>query len=642
MLKRGLIILFLLLLPSVLAQSPDDASALTLKTKISVEIPVSKSVDFLRANVSYFPRSDSLQKTLSLEINTAPPASVTRNEEEIIIYWKKISKEASFQIEGVVKTKQELLKKEEKPSQEYLNPTKFINSDDESIRKLAKEITKDEKDPLIQVFKLGAWTKENINYDLSSLNVEASLPAVKVLEAKEGVCDEITIVFLSLVRSVGIPARYVSGIMYSDAFKEKWVPHAWAEVYLNGEWIPFDVTVGQFMWIDVSHVKMKASQDVDYSSIVYDWQSEGANVEPKEVSISSQVLNSEFVSKESKILSIKPLFKQVYPGSFVPLEIILRNDESEQVSDLVSLTSGPGFFGQESIPVLLEGKEEKSIFLMLKIPKDLASDDDYSTKIEVKDRWNNRFSTQLTFGKRYRKVSLEEAKFLIKKEEQEAEFDHFPELEADCIPTKSSYEIGETAQIRCTLKDKGFDDLRGISICLKEDCKNVDLLKGEEKSIIFEWAVTSAQELEFTFTQKELSKKILSKISILDSPDLKIEKLQCPQVIGKEDSDKISLLLKTKKPVQNAYLLVEGLEPYHLKDFKSNQIVVLPIRGSYFADKNGYVLIYVAYDNLEGNRFETFDLCGIEVKEIGWSEKAFNKVKSFIRYDIPFYISSLN
>ena len=59
-------------------------------------------------------------------------------------------------------------------------------------------------DLFIVVYKLAEWVKTNVNYDLSTLTASVSQKASWVLDNKEGVCDEITNLFIALSRALGI------------------------------------------------------------------------------------------------------------------------------------------------------------------------------------------------------------------------------------------------------------------------------------------------------------------------------------------------------------------------------------------------------------------------------------------------------
>ena len=65
--------------------------------------------------------------------------------------------------------------------------------------------------------------------------------AAEAFAAGSGVCQDHTHVFLSCCRSLNIPARYVSGYLYSEDSTHV-ATHAWAEVWVEERWHSFDVT----------------------------------------------------------------------------------------------------------------------------------------------------------------------------------------------------------------------------------------------------------------------------------------------------------------------------------------------------------------------------------------------------------------
>ncbi|MEL6344665.1 MAG: transglutaminase-like domain-containing protein [Myxococcota bacterium] len=82
---------------------------------------------------------------------------------------------------------------------------------------------------------------------------------LSVLRSAQGDCNEHTALFVSLARSVGIPARIAAGVVYSDRVGPRgaFYYHAWPEVRLGGptDWVPVDPTFGQ-MPADATHVKI--------------------------------------------------------------------------------------------------------------------------------------------------------------------------------------------------------------------------------------------------------------------------------------------------------------------------------------------------------------------------------------------------
>ncbi len=73
----------------------------------------------------------------------------------------------------------------------------------------------------------------------------AASPITELLEKGEGVCQDFTHLMIGLARALGIPARYVSGLVHPDKerFRGFTQTHAWCELYFpSAGWVGFDPT----------------------------------------------------------------------------------------------------------------------------------------------------------------------------------------------------------------------------------------------------------------------------------------------------------------------------------------------------------------------------------------------------------------
>ncbi|MCD6483994.1 MAG: transglutaminase family protein [Candidatus Odinarchaeota archaeon] len=80
--------------------------------------------------------------------------------------------------------------------------------------------------------------------------------ASKALMLHEGDCDELSDLFITLLRVNRIPARRIVGYFLKIKSKEDIVaePHAWAEVYFpTAGWVSFDPALGYYARISSSH-----------------------------------------------------------------------------------------------------------------------------------------------------------------------------------------------------------------------------------------------------------------------------------------------------------------------------------------------------------------------------------------------------
>jgi transglutaminase-like putative cysteine protease len=85
-----------------------------------------------------------------------------------------------------------------------------------------------------------------------------SLPsALEVLKTRIGDCNEHTTLYVALARSIGLPARIATGLVY---LRGAFYYHAWPEVFVTeaagrGLWLPVDPTLNQFP-ADATHVRL--------------------------------------------------------------------------------------------------------------------------------------------------------------------------------------------------------------------------------------------------------------------------------------------------------------------------------------------------------------------------------------------------
>lgn len=102
-----------------------------------------------------------------------------------------------------------------------------------------------QKTPLDAIHFLNTAMRDRISYTPGSTSVYS--PASEAWEKRAGVCQDFTHASISLLRSAGIPARYISGYLYngSGEIGEEVVgeSHSWVEAWV-GHWLPFDPTNG--------------------------------------------------------------------------------------------------------------------------------------------------------------------------------------------------------------------------------------------------------------------------------------------------------------------------------------------------------------------------------------------------------------
>lgn len=89
--------------------------------------------------------------------------------------------------------------------------------------------------------------------------------AAHAFELGKGVCQDHTHAFIGCCRSIGIPARYVSGYLFTED-GSLMQTHAWAEVWKDNAWIGMDVSNGVIA--DELHVRLATGLDYRSASPV--------------------------------------------------------------------------------------------------------------------------------------------------------------------------------------------------------------------------------------------------------------------------------------------------------------------------------------------------------------------------------------
>jgi len=116
-----------------------------------------------------------------------------------------------------------------------------------------------QSDTLTLLHTLLKGLNNEITFDTNP--TQAATTAAEAFTLRRGVCQDLTHIFISSARQLGIPARYVGGHFYrADGVVEQDAGHAWAEAYVeNLGWVGFDPTNG--IAITDAHVRVAAGLD---------------------------------------------------------------------------------------------------------------------------------------------------------------------------------------------------------------------------------------------------------------------------------------------------------------------------------------------------------------------------------------------
>jgi len=117
----------------------------------------------------------------------------------------------------------------------------MIDPSDSEIKAIAEQIKREtgSNDTWTLAEAMFVWLKSDTEYYSGPENSNYTQSAIEVLHGGRGDCDELSFLYISLCRAIGIPARFVEGYVAKNE-SEKYAAHMWVEFY-DGEWVPAEV-----------------------------------------------------------------------------------------------------------------------------------------------------------------------------------------------------------------------------------------------------------------------------------------------------------------------------------------------------------------------------------------------------------------
>jgi hypothetical protein len=614
---------------------------LTIKNSLNVVPKVSSyRLDSVNADITFFPKDDFRQDVISF--TTSPEAEI-KNEVVTFSWTNPKEKTLSYEIRSDIRTRNTLkeingrvpfpIKNLPSEYDAYIVETDTVDFKNTRIVNIATDIAAGEDDLYVVVHKYGEWVNQNIKYDLNTLTSDATQKASWVLENKEGVCDEITNLFIALCRSTGIPARFVSGLSYtnSELFTPGWSPHGWAEVYFPGYgWVPFDVTFGEFGFVDATHIALKESDDANKSSSRYEWLGRDVNIEAGKLEMKADIINIGELEENIVKISTDIVHKEINFGSYNVFEVTLQNEKDYYVpvEVLISRTEELKIFEEYKRYVLLKPNERKTIYWIFQTEKKLDMLYKYSFAISARTNYGNEVKSGFSAGRLYAGYSLDEVREYVKASEMGEEKTYSKEVEISCYPQKEAYIIGENATILCAIKNRGNVPISGLKTCLFERCVENSLRIGEEIFTEFDYPIEKDGiiKLEIKSQNQDISKIAYAVINSWDRPVISISELKYPDKIGYKEGFRIEFLLKKNNSAPsgeiNVFIDCPGIEKAWDKIILENERkFILNIGPKIIYEKESRCMITAEYKDSLERIYSTKEEFTINVENIGFFDR---------------------
>jgi transglutaminase-like putative cysteine protease len=202
------------------------------------DTPVSHSVQLLRLT----PRRDPDQTTVHWRLDIPGQTDLTidayGNEQHVLTLDQPVT-EIRIVAEGVVETRPPVPQRDAIPALVFRQPT-LLTTADADIKNFAHNYQRlIERHGRQGLMDLMADLLDHMPYTPGQ--TDASTPAQESFARRLGVCQDHAHVFIAVCRYLGIPARYVSGYLYTENDHHV-ASHAWVEAQTEGTWDAFDVS----------------------------------------------------------------------------------------------------------------------------------------------------------------------------------------------------------------------------------------------------------------------------------------------------------------------------------------------------------------------------------------------------------------
>ncbi len=556
---RAWLVFVVLLVLVPIAAAEQEATDLFASDKLGIALSVSSdltvqpktqgamSADYVQADLFFYPKDTASQHVNAL---TTSPEAERRGSLLRFVWDSPSASTLHYRADTQVDVRNDFPRVTQKikfpltriapEAQPYLAATEHIDSAYPGILTLANKLAQGKDDEFVVVSDIAIWTKNNINYTLSTLTADVSQKASWVLQNREGVCDELTSLFIAMLRALGIPARFVTGVAYTNSplFARQWGAHGWAEVYFpDVGWVPFDPTFGEFGWVDPGHVTLITSDDPETPSTRFEWRGTNINVAYGEPDIDASITSVGQKTPADVALTVKPLYDTVGFGAYNLAEATVENLQPYYVTTEVRLARVKELevFEPYDQQLVLKPFEKKTAFWRVKVADDLQERFVYSLPLGVYTVRNDSVTATFTakaHAGEHSKVEVTRAMNTLSGDEAQVVS---RTLELGCTSDKGTLYSDETASVACSLRNQGTTPLTNLRVCIEgKQCSALNLGIGQSRDLSFAQGFTSpgAATLFVTASNADVSRSVPVAFQMLDVPAVNITGVTYPATIA--------------------------------------------------------------------------------------------------------------
>ena len=651
--------LMCLLLSTSLVYSED---VIQYSNRINVKIDINGIVyisnpykmEDLNIKLDYFPRERESQVVKDVDIllfNYLKNKKLTYSDDEVLDFYMTsgFSEEVNYGISSEVQSDFNFIPVNNKIEfpilnlnkdvRKFLLPTESIDSDDKEVMKQAHILAENEDDLFVLVAKIGQWVNKNIKYDLTTRNVEASISASKVLRSRDGVCDELTNLFIAMLRSLGIPARFVSGVAYTnvDYVDDNWGGHGWSEVYFpKYGWVPFDVTYGQYGYVDATHFVLNVGRDSNSEENTFLWRHNGAEVGVSELDVKTKLISQtgNFDGFDFNVKMI-PIADQIGFNSYQALEIEIDNNNGYYVAPTLYLNKveGVDIIKNEKINIILKPYETKKVYSLVKMVGPFNDGFIYTMPFSIQSEFSTLDNIEFTVVNSYKDYSKKDFDYLFLIEDNLNELN----IDANCNYDKPIF-VNQEFDVNCNFTNNEDLKIEQGTVCLGERCQEINLNKRETKELIFKYNAkeTGVNILPLKISIGNSYKNTVVNLLVDDKPNISLSFNGLPSSIEYEGILKAKLILNKESYSNPKNITMTIYHPnfnktFSISELKSEKEITFGLNGFFFDSGNNNIEFRLSYNDEYGTEYKFTKIHKIELKDLSIWQLIMVKLREWTR-----------
>lgn len=617
----------------------------------SIEVENPENVDYIEVTLNYFPKELPDQHVVSMKI-VPEKYLMSKSNSQLFFIFQNLSEpsieynimstvEKTINIKNISSYIRFPISSLDEEYNKYITHSKTIDFLDPNVLAKARELAAGEDDLFVVVAKIAEWVNKYVYYNMTTVSMKASLPASWVLANKQGVCDEITNLFIALVRALGIPARFVVGISYttSEEIKDKWGAHGWAEVYFPGYgWIPFDVTYKQYGYVDATHIVLAYSLESTDDSTRFRWKEHGSDVAVGPMKNSAALLSQSENMHSDFIMELTPFSSNVKMGSYNLIELKVGNQRKSYSSINVYLTrvNQVELFDDAERTITLKPLEVKSIYWLVKTPQELDPTYIFTSPLMVSSSYGTSVNATFNISADGTVYTDDELKAVMWIPEED---DLDENLTMSCTTNASEVVYkGASVKIGCTVRNSK-ENYEGMQLCIENDCRNfnVDYMSSYTTEFLTKIETDTAEVIIAHLSHPTFDRYQVINVPVFEAPNITISNLSYPSKVGIKEDFKVMFRLSpasnsVPKNIRATLSHKAFSQSLVLDRLNIEQEFAVFLRGSLFDAGKNDMTIFITYEDDLGAKYILQKSFSIELTNLTFMQKVSLGFRKFFRW----------